>query len=320
MYKRQPQNPKVAVCIPAYGQPALLRQALASVQQQVGVAVELIVSDDSPDAAAAAVVQEFAAEMPLQYVRNPVPLGSPANWNAALRRATAPLVLLLHHDDRLTAPHALHTLVTQLEASPQAAFAAAATRMVRLDTGRVLRVNRLTAEKKAELEAEPERLLAGNLVGVPSTVLFRRSDELLFDENLKWLVDVDFYVRLLKIRKLIVFVEEVLLEVGSSDTQVTAAVTRDAPLLLREHFYFARKFSIDLSREPYFTFFGKLLARLHATTPAALGRAGVEALPPPALLARWAAQAAAYRRRGRFERAVIWLKYRFLGLKKKDLQ
>ena len=107
---------------------------------------------------------------------------------------------------------------------------------------------------------------------------------------------------------------------GSSDTQVTATVTKDRDLLLREHFYFAQKFGIDLSQEPFFSFFGKLLARLHAHTPAALEQAGVWPLPPAELLARWAAEAPAHRRQGQLERAVMWLKYSLLGLKRKELK
>ena len=49
----------VSVVIPTFRRPALLREAIASVRAQSGVAVELIVVDDSPEGSAAAIAGEF---------------------------------------------------------------------------------------------------------------------------------------------------------------------------------------------------------------------------------------------------------------------
>ena len=63
----------VSVVIPTFRRPALLREAIASVRAQSGVAVELIVVDDSPEGSAAAIAGEFPESV--RYLRNPEPTG-----------------------------------------------------------------------------------------------------------------------------------------------------------------------------------------------------------------------------------------------------
>jgi glycosyltransferase involved in cell wall biosynthesis len=63
----------VSVVIPTFRRPALLREAIASVGAQSGVAVELIVVDDSPEGSAAAIAGEFPESV--RYLRNPEPTG-----------------------------------------------------------------------------------------------------------------------------------------------------------------------------------------------------------------------------------------------------
>jgi len=63
----------VSVVIPTFRRPTLLRKAIASVRAQTGVAVELIVVDDSPEGSAEAVAVEFADAV--RYLKNPRPTG-----------------------------------------------------------------------------------------------------------------------------------------------------------------------------------------------------------------------------------------------------
>jgi GT2 family glycosyltransferase len=64
---------EVSVVIPTFRRPALLREAIASVHAQKGVAVEVVVVDDSPEGSAEAVAHEFGDS--LRYVKNPQPTG-----------------------------------------------------------------------------------------------------------------------------------------------------------------------------------------------------------------------------------------------------
>ena len=44
----------------------------------------------------------------------------------------------------------------------------------------------------------PEVLLAANRIGPPSVVIFKKDLNVLFDSRMRWLVDIDFYIRYLK--------------------------------------------------------------------------------------------------------------------------
>ena len=95
----------VSVVIPTFRRPALLRETLASVSAQTGVAIEAIVVDDSPEGSAAAVVAEFGASA--RYLKNPRPTGG---FPSAVRNLGWPLargrfVHFLDDDDLVPAGH-----------------------------------------------------------------------------------------------------------------------------------------------------------------------------------------------------------------------
>ena len=92
--------PLISICVPAYGEPELLRKCLQSITEQDYPNIEVIVSDDTPDERVK-MCNEFKDSLALHYFHNQPSLGSPANWNAALEKANGSLLLLLHHDDWL---------------------------------------------------------------------------------------------------------------------------------------------------------------------------------------------------------------------------
>lgn len=63
----------ISVIMPTFRRPALLRTAIASVLEQKGIEVELIVVDDSAEGSARAVADEFGDSA--RYLKNPQPSG-----------------------------------------------------------------------------------------------------------------------------------------------------------------------------------------------------------------------------------------------------
>ncbi len=63
-----------SVVIPTFRRPRPLREAMASVLGQAGVAVEIIVVDDSPEASARETVERIG-DARVRYLKNPVPTG-----------------------------------------------------------------------------------------------------------------------------------------------------------------------------------------------------------------------------------------------------
>ncbi|WP_149135383.1 glycosyltransferase family 2 protein [Cupriavidus campinensis] len=189
--------PKVSICIPAYRQVAFLRRTLQSVIDQHFTNYELIVTDDSPDDSVETLLTEFDFGGRLRYVRNATQLGSPENWNAALRQASGEYLKILHHDDNFTDAEALGDFVRLLDDNPQAGFGFCATLIVDVATGHQ-RIHRASESQMQALRAMPEVLFAGNFVGAPSTTIYRREFALDYDTRMKWLVDLDFYIRILQ--------------------------------------------------------------------------------------------------------------------------
>ena len=94
------RTPHVSICIPAYQQVDYLRETLRSVQTQNYEDYELIISDDTQDDSVQQLVATFDFNDRLRYYRNPVALGSPENWNAAVAYAKGTYIKILqyHHE------------------------------------------------------------------------------------------------------------------------------------------------------------------------------------------------------------------------------
>ncbi len=190
-------SPHVSVCIPAYRRPDLLLRCLESLRIQDYQDFEIIVTDDSPDMDVETVCHNSGFEKRLRYSRNARPLGSPRNWNAAMRLARAPLVKMLHHDDWLAEPYSLRTLVSLLDDHPTAGLAFSATRNTSSPEIPGW-LHRPSVKSLKMLERDPRIILLGNFIGAPSVTIHRNQPGLEFDPRLKWLVDIDFYARVLR--------------------------------------------------------------------------------------------------------------------------
>ena len=116
-------NPLVSICIPTFRRPALLELALASCAIQSYEHVEIVIGDDSPDDAAAAVVDRFrdVRAWQIDYRRNAPGLGQNANVNDLFTRANGGRVVLLHDDDVLL-PGAIEELDAPWRIHPELAL------------------------------------------------------------------------------------------------------------------------------------------------------------------------------------------------------
>lgn len=188
---------KVSICIPAYKQPDYLRRTLQSVVMQDYDDYEVMITDDSPDDSVAEVVAEFDHDARIAYHRNRERKGAPENWNEAMRRASGEYIKILHHDDWFTRKDSLQNFVNLLEKNSSADFAFCST--YQCDAyQRVLHLHHPTDTQLAALRKDSLVLYNGNFIGSPSTTIFRRSSDCYFDRNLKWVVDIDFYIEMLK--------------------------------------------------------------------------------------------------------------------------
>lgn len=210
----------VSVCIPTYNQPALTRRVIESVLQQQFTDYEIIVADDSStDDIQTLIEAEYSAHK-IHYFRNNPRLGSPANWNAAINKATGAYIKMLHHDDWFPDQYCLGEMVATMESHPEVDLVFGATHVC--DAAGHLRWLHCPVHDIEQLRQDWRLLFPKNSIGAPSATLFRRRVRHRFDPRLKWVVDIDFYIALLRDNPRFVFIPRPLICTSTGDHTVTA--------------------------------------------------------------------------------------------------
>src|SRR5580693_3489003 len=92
-------NPLISICIPAYKRTNFIRRLLDSICLQTFMDFEVIVTDDSETDEVERFCATYQSRIKLLYYRNPVALGTPGNWNEAIRRSSGQWIKLMHDDD-----------------------------------------------------------------------------------------------------------------------------------------------------------------------------------------------------------------------------
>ncbi len=233
-------NPRVSICIPAFRQPDLFARALSSVLEQDFVNYEVIVTDDSDDDSVEKVVSSIH-DSRVHYVRNDTRLGSPQNWNAGLQKATGDYLQIFHHDDRYSTKECLGKLVQLLDRNPQSSLAFCASIAETVD-GKQLAINRPKQSEIDRLADDPLLLMTRNFIGAPSCVLVRQQNVKPFDRNLKWLVDIDWYISILSQKPGLSYIPEVMVLVCDGAVGQVTKECRDNPEVeVFENFYLYSK-------------------------------------------------------------------------------
>jgi glycosyltransferase involved in cell wall biosynthesis len=231
-------NPKVSICIPAYKQADKLQLLFQTIQQQTFRDFEVIVTDDSPTDEVEKLCRQQSA-FDLKYYRNSVAKGSPDNWNSAISYAQGEWVKLIHHDDYFNSPDALQYFVDEAEKSPQIDYFYCGTNILDSNTGEQFpyvvipdHINKITTY--------PAYLFHRNLIGAPSTGFFKRSISLKYDKALVWLVDIEYYNRIIETYK-IKHIEQRLITTVISEEQLTTGLKNNRDVEIREFLYCYQK-------------------------------------------------------------------------------
>jgi glycosyltransferase involved in cell wall biosynthesis len=209
--------PKISICIPAYKRTAFLNRLLNSITEQTFKDFEVIVSDDSPDESVKELCSQFAS-LSIQYYKNPQPLGTPANWNAAIKKSSGQWIKLMHDDDWFAGSDSLEAFARETDKEEKFIFSAYVN--VFEENNRQQHVS-MPANWEKNIRINPSLLLSRNVIGPPSVTLIHRSINDVYDERMKWRVDIDFYIGILKRNMGFIYVDKQLVNVGISESQVT---------------------------------------------------------------------------------------------------
>ena len=231
-------NVFISICIPAYKRVEFLGRLLDSIAMQSYKDIEVIVSDDSPGNDVKELCDKYMNSFSLQYHKNDNALGTPENWNEAIRRAKGQWIKLMHDDDWFSSENSLLTFANAARQN-NTAFIFSSYSNVFFPEQMTEQV-RPSSFRMKQLQKDPVSLLSKNIIGPPSVSMHRNSGDVLYDKTIKWLVDIDFYNRRLK-NEGIYHIDELLVHVGMSKEQVTAMCHTNPNVEIPENFYFLEK-------------------------------------------------------------------------------
>lgn len=173
--------PTVSVLVPAY-RPDFLDAALSSVERQTYPVSEVVVCDDSGGALVEKIVGQFAKRgLPCRYFRNEPPLGGMRNTQRCLDLSESEFIKILNDDDVLH-PRCLEMMVPVLAGDPTITLVT--SHRTRIDAQSHPLPDRADTRSIADEDSvfEGTRLIRYvtttrlNVIGEPTTALFRRSD------------------------------------------------------------------------------------------------------------------------------------------------
>ena len=234
-------DPLISICIPAYKKPDYVVRLLKSVLQQSYKRVEVVISDDSPDDTVKIAIEPYKSELSIVYIQNKPALKSPANWNNAIRHAQGDFFVLLHQDDWLFDSEALYKYIQAFNQNPKASFVFCKNTAVTED-GKEIVLQHIPSLLH-RLTKTPLHLVLAQVIGPPSNTMLRKQvrDKVQYDEDFIWLVDVDYYVRVIQAGYDYVYLDEHLVSIGLHEDQTTVFCRNNSEIILKENILFAFK-------------------------------------------------------------------------------
>jgi len=255
-------DPLISICIPSFKRVDQLNRLLLSISSQTSKDFEVIITDDSPDDSVKQLCESYYEKIPLRYYKNSPALGTPENWNEGLRKATGQWIKIMHDDDWFLHKDSLSKFASAtLDAKGKLVFSGFKNIKENENENDGEEV-RLSSIRKYLLKDNPVSILSKNCIGPPSVTLFERLPLMEFDKNLKWLVDMEFYIRQLK-EKSIFYINEPLIGIGLSNSQVTASSSLNPNVEIPEHLYLLEKLGIKaLNNVPFYDAYWRLFRNL----------------------------------------------------------
>jgi glycosyltransferase involved in cell wall biosynthesis len=201
------KSPLVSILIPTYNYAHYIGEAIESALKQTYTNFELIIVDDNSSDNTDEVIAGFLSDKRVSYFKNVVNLGLVGNFNKCLEYANGKYIKYLLADDKLD-PAVLEKMVPIMESNPNISLITSYNAMFGIKTKtRVLPFKGLQDGKKVITECLKNG--AGNWIGEPSVVMFRKSDLRVgkFSNKYTCLVDLEMWLRLLTVGDIFIIPE-----------------------------------------------------------------------------------------------------------------
>lgn len=240
-------QPLISICIPAYKRIEFLQRLLNSIASQNFRDFEVVLTDDSPDNSVRELCKQYAGRMSLRYFKNDPVLGTPENWNEGIRQARGEWIKIMHDDDWFTHDRALAQFHEQTLKYPGCKFFFSAFQNVDEDSGKNETV-RCSSWELFLLRSSPLHLFKKVYVGNPSCTLVRRNLDLFYDNRFKYVVDFEYYIRCIQKTGEWHYIDEVLLQIGFNQEQVTKYTFRVKEVQIPENHLLLEKMGAGILR------------------------------------------------------------------------
>lgn len=200
----------ITIVIPAYEMHGkgldLLKRCLDSIEVQTFKDYDVFVSDNSDDED----IEELCVKYSfVKHMKNPRK-GMAQNTNFAMRHAEGDIIKILYQDDYLTNENALKEIAESFTDD-----------VVWLATG-------CTSENGVHYPYYTGDIYTGNnKIGSPSVITIRNKDILLFDENMTWVLDCDYYKRMYDLYGEPKYLHKVCVTLGLGKHQTTNQLSED---------------------------------------------------------------------------------------------
>jgi glycosyltransferase involved in cell wall biosynthesis len=232
----------ISICIPAYKRTDFLKRLLDSILIQTYHQFEVVITDDSPDNEVLDLARTHGLAPFIRYFKNEIPLGAPENWNESMRRAKGEWIKLMHDDDWFSNSRALQIFAGAIAQFPDTSFFFSRYKDVFLENNKSREVQINWLWNKILL-LNPKTLLSRNVIGPPSVIFHKKNLDCLYDRQLKWLVDIDYYMRFLQFTEPKLIPEE-LVDVGIGEEQLTQLFFRNPVVEIPENLYLLNKIGV----------------------------------------------------------------------------
>ncbi|MFZ9376878.1 MAG: glycosyltransferase family 2 protein, partial [Candidatus Fonsibacter ubiquis] len=183
---------KISICIPTYeynGNGVLyLKELIGTIRKQTFLDFDIVISDHSTDDKILEYVETLKNEFEITYIKNSIGRGSSSsNINVAIKNSKSEIIKIIFQDDLFFSDDYLENVVKQFEISDKKWLVSACNHT----NGEIY--------YKDFYPEWNQNILTNNTFSSPSTISVLRDYVEYFDENLKMLMDTDFYYRMFHI-------------------------------------------------------------------------------------------------------------------------
>ena len=251
---------QVSVCIPTFNSFEKFERCITSVMQQKDCQFEVVVGDDSTDIEQARLIESHCVKLGVRYFHHSPALGVPGNWNFLIAKAKAPLVQILHHDDRYSQKYSLKKFIAAMDANPICSMGVASSM---LHDGETYVDNTTVSCALLErINKSPSLLYAKNQLGAPSATVFRAENIRRYRRGYKYVTDLVFYYDNIRIGPLLAIPEKLVKVDISKEGRLTSQNESNSALMITEFWHMMWIFKFEHFHFRTFFRFISLSARI----------------------------------------------------------